>query len=229
MRANFARCSFVMGIRFACPNGHNLNVKEHLAGKRGICPNCGAKFVIPTPEPASPAVAGTAIVTPSGEFGPPSGLIRVSEPPPTLADLEDIPDSVVVGIPARPVAAPPPVATVPVPLDLDMPSETGSVVVPIVDSAATVAPSMEELLMPPVGDAPVVPVEPEPGIVDRRRSGRRLQLVMAILLLLTVIILAGVLVWVLRRKPPEPTAARDNKVRLAQLELRPYIVDTCSG
>jgi hypothetical protein len=36
-----------MGIRFSCPNGHKLNVKEHLAGKRGICPECGVRVVIP--------------------------------------------------------------------------------------------------------------------------------------------------------------------------------------
>src|SRR5215212_6385395 len=36
-----------MGIRFNCPNGHKLNVKEFLAGKRGVCPQCGAKFIIP--------------------------------------------------------------------------------------------------------------------------------------------------------------------------------------
>src|SRR3972149_2628167 len=37
-----------MGIRFYCPNGHKLNVKEFQAGRRGICPYCGAKFPIPT-------------------------------------------------------------------------------------------------------------------------------------------------------------------------------------
>lgn len=36
-----------MGIRFYCPNGHKLNVKEKLAGKRGICPRCGVKLLIP--------------------------------------------------------------------------------------------------------------------------------------------------------------------------------------
>ena len=41
-----------MGIRFNCPNGHKLNVKEFLAGKRGVCPQCGAKFIIPTPAEA---------------------------------------------------------------------------------------------------------------------------------------------------------------------------------
>jgi len=36
-----------MGIRFYCPNGHKLNVKSFLAGKRGFCPDCGTKLLIP--------------------------------------------------------------------------------------------------------------------------------------------------------------------------------------
>jgi len=36
-----------MGIRFFCPNGHKLNVKEHLAGKTGFCPECGVRLAIP--------------------------------------------------------------------------------------------------------------------------------------------------------------------------------------
>ena len=36
-----------MGIRFYCPNGHKLNVKEFQAGQKGICPVCGAKMQIP--------------------------------------------------------------------------------------------------------------------------------------------------------------------------------------
>lgn len=36
-----------MGIRFQCPNGHSLNVKSFLAGKRGVCPTCGVKLFIP--------------------------------------------------------------------------------------------------------------------------------------------------------------------------------------
>ena len=36
-----------MGIRFYCPNGHKLNVKEKLAGKRGICPHCQVRLLIP--------------------------------------------------------------------------------------------------------------------------------------------------------------------------------------
>jgi hypothetical protein len=36
-----------MGIRFYCPNGHKLNVKEFQRGLRGICPFCGARVRIP--------------------------------------------------------------------------------------------------------------------------------------------------------------------------------------
>jgi hypothetical protein len=36
-----------MGIRFRCPQGHILNVKSFLAGKKGICPHCGARLFIP--------------------------------------------------------------------------------------------------------------------------------------------------------------------------------------
>lgn len=37
----------IMGIRFHCPNGHKLHVKAFLAGKRGICPECGVSVEIP--------------------------------------------------------------------------------------------------------------------------------------------------------------------------------------
>lgn len=36
-----------MGIRFTCPNGHKLNVKSNLAGRRGWCPHCGVPVEIP--------------------------------------------------------------------------------------------------------------------------------------------------------------------------------------
>ncbi len=36
-----------MGIRFFCPNGHKLHVKTFQAGRRGICPHCGASMAIP--------------------------------------------------------------------------------------------------------------------------------------------------------------------------------------
>ena len=37
-----------MGIRFLCPNGHKLNVKSYLSGKKAICPKCGVRVVVPS-------------------------------------------------------------------------------------------------------------------------------------------------------------------------------------
>ncbi len=36
-----------MGIRVVCPNGHRLHLKAQLIGRRGLCPDCGARFRIP--------------------------------------------------------------------------------------------------------------------------------------------------------------------------------------
>ncbi|MBQ9373047.1 MAG: DUF4339 domain-containing protein [Thermoguttaceae bacterium] len=36
-----------MGIRFFCPNGHPLNVRTELAGRKGYCPTCKVKMRIP--------------------------------------------------------------------------------------------------------------------------------------------------------------------------------------
>jgi hypothetical protein len=51
-----------MGIRFLCPNGHKLNVKADLAGKRASCPNCGAKLVVPLANPDTSAGSLSGIV-----------------------------------------------------------------------------------------------------------------------------------------------------------------------
>ncbi|MCA9229292.1 MAG: DUF4339 domain-containing protein [Planctomycetales bacterium] len=75
-----------MGIRFLCPNGHKLNVKAFLAGKRGICPDCDARFIVPTvsggkavsvePTPDTqipdPELPSTSIATSSGAPLPPA-------------------------------------------------------------------------------------------------------------------------------------------------------------
>jgi hypothetical protein len=54
-----------MGIRFLCPNGHKLNVKSELAGKRASCPDCGAKLIIPAADTNGDSVAVAAAVTAS--------------------------------------------------------------------------------------------------------------------------------------------------------------------
>jgi hypothetical protein len=61
-----------MGVRFQCPNGHKLNVKADLAGKRGACPECGVRFIVPAfsgervaavSAAAVAGVSGSSIVT----------------------------------------------------------------------------------------------------------------------------------------------------------------------
>lgn len=42
-------------IRFTCPNGHRLSIKESAAGKPGKCPNCNSKFLVPELEDAEQA------------------------------------------------------------------------------------------------------------------------------------------------------------------------------
>ena len=48
-----------MGIRFSCSNGHKLNVKAELAGRKGRCPHCNVSVQIPqedeTAEAKTPA------------------------------------------------------------------------------------------------------------------------------------------------------------------------------
>jgi hypothetical protein len=94
-----------MGVRFECPNGHKLHVKAELAGKRGICPECGVKFVVPsfsgervaeaaaeapltatpTPTPSGAASSGSVVI----QTAPPSGIARSAasenSQPPTVA------------------------------------------------------------------------------------------------------------------------------------------------
>jgi hypothetical protein len=67
-----------MGIRFYCPNGHRLNVKEFLAGKRGICPRCEVRFRIPLESeiPAGSPRIRPGSVAAQGEAGAPNGKRR---------------------------------------------------------------------------------------------------------------------------------------------------------
>lgn len=60
-----------MSIRVVCPNGHVLNVKENLAGKTGLCPQCKARVEVPRPmkdglsEDAIMSILGPHIADPS--------------------------------------------------------------------------------------------------------------------------------------------------------------------
>lgn len=107
---------FGMGIRFYCPEcGRRMNVKTFLAGKRGICPHCDARWEIPLeseiPEgapkvrPASAAAGNAAQATATSTArvnkveskpltdGGPVPSFEVAAP--TVADpIEASPDSV---------------------------------------------------------------------------------------------------------------------------------------
>lgn len=75
-----------MGIRILCPNGHRLNIKSFLAGKRGICPHCDAKFDIPFQ--SDPAALNRERVVTGGSpsnFRPAPGI--VDPPNPSVAAL----------------------------------------------------------------------------------------------------------------------------------------------
>lgn len=80
-----------MGIRFYCPNGHKLNVKAFQAGRRGICPYCGASVRIPlkSTRPSSKELRARRArgedVGP-GEGSPPQGGVAESPAQPVAAD-----------------------------------------------------------------------------------------------------------------------------------------------
>ncbi|HQU45847.1 MAG: hypothetical protein B7Z73_18030, partial [Planctomycetia bacterium 21-64-5] len=54
-----------MPIRFKCPNGHELNVKDKYAGLTGLCPQCQIRVLVPIP---AGKLTDDAIV---GMLGPP--------------------------------------------------------------------------------------------------------------------------------------------------------------
>lgn len=65
-----------MGIRFNCSNGHKIHVKAFLAGKRGICPECGVTVQIPIVDPTTVAAASAAPKA-------------ATPPPPVRSDVAD--------------------------------------------------------------------------------------------------------------------------------------------
>ncbi len=71
-----------MGIRFYCPNGHKLNVKAFLAGKRGICPHCGASVLIPleSTRPSSKSSGQSNLASPGGSSEPVTTLFPDETP-----------------------------------------------------------------------------------------------------------------------------------------------------
>ena len=55
-----------MGIRTTCPNGHRLNLKAFLGGKKGICPHCGVTFLIPPAENGEGETSEVSVASAAG-------------------------------------------------------------------------------------------------------------------------------------------------------------------
>jgi hypothetical protein len=86
-----------MGIRFYCPNGHKLNVKEFQAGRRGICPYCGEKILIPT-ESTRPS-------SKEERQARRAGVQAVVTSPPTAAETSPTAAAPASPVPSSPAAA----------------------------------------------------------------------------------------------------------------------------
>src|SRR5207248_1536431 len=68
--------AFPMPIKFLCPNGHQLNAPDNLAGKPGKCPKCHTPFVVPKPDEQPEAAAE------AGDVGsPPAEALPETEKP----------------------------------------------------------------------------------------------------------------------------------------------------
>jgi hypothetical protein len=82
-----------MGIRFFCPKGHKLNVKEFLAGKRAICPYCGLRVLVPL---ESTRVSSRQKKGNAQAQSPAQGMSSLSSPS-GVASGVSTPDDVAVG------------------------------------------------------------------------------------------------------------------------------------
>src|SRR5687767_8982119 len=88
-----------MGIRVTCPNcGRSLNVKSFLAGKRGVCPDCQAKFDIPGESGERLEVEETAATSTAASPPPletPRPLTATASPAPLPAAMAPIAQPIV--------------------------------------------------------------------------------------------------------------------------------------
>lgn len=166
-----------MGIRFLCPNGHKLNVKTFLAGKRAICPDCGARVIVPdVPEPSVTEHEQSSGFLPD-DPGPGSSLEGFATARPNT--------TVVLEFAERSDSSPAPPerrAGMPVPSVGALPES----IVAVASQTTTAEPANSGEVAPDL----------------HRERRRRNQMAMAVVLFMVVLVLAGVLIWVLKRNPP---------------------------
>jgi hypothetical protein len=78
-------------IEFYCPNEHYLRAPARLQGKRGQCPHCGEKFLVPSVDPAPGDPQPTASVAESGEMVAFGQIQEVGQaPPPPVPQAEQV-------------------------------------------------------------------------------------------------------------------------------------------
>jgi len=130
-----------MGIRFNCPNGHKLNVKAFLAGKKGICPHCGISVDIPLQSTRGSTQGKQARQGDGGPFGPTPLSGPTGASPATFPAVGQTPAQVPTGpIPFQPV---PP----------QIPATPG--VYPALPAAASPFGGIGPALTPGLGPAPI--------------------------------------------------------------------------
>jgi len=163
-----------MGIRFYCPNcDHKLNVKSFLAGKRGVCPQCGGGLDIPLESQlvkGGAAVADDAPTAGSGSEGLggftmpalPSQPVDVSRSP---AEGTGTPHLGPPGTPAAwtsPSFSPRPAPSVPT-----VPTVPAAAYAPTVPTAAPVMASAPTTPVRPASAAPApIPAAAQPVVQD---------------------------------------------------------------
>jgi hypothetical protein len=166
-----------MGIRFLCPNGHKLHVKSFLAGKRGVCPKCGVSVIIPNEvEPAASIASGSVSQIPASQS------FTIDR---TAGTVDTASQSIIIAVadPAPTSASHEPVPRVVVPEPPQLP------------------PQETVFELPAAAEASSTPAD---RYVARRARNRRNQVYIAIVLLVSVIVLAAVLVFVLQRGSSTP-------------------------
>jgi hypothetical protein len=187
-----------MGIRFNCPNGHKLNVKEFLAGKRGVCPQCAAKFIIPMPGEVS------VIETPLPVGVAQSQSIEIAIPP-ARADQGTI-------------ASASPSVIIPT-TELELSTRETEVRPTIRGSQVPATSVLPESIVAVTSPNVTKPIDVPPvsaSSSDRDRS-RRNQILVSLLLLALVVLLAGVLIGVLQREVNQAPVEKESTVNREEL------------
>lgn len=95
-----------MGIVAFCPQGHRVKVKDELAGRKGICPQCGTRFRIPEGGDSRPAPSTTPAATTPDPIN--AGAAAVSTGGLPVARFVSLDADLAATLPrALPLAAPP--------------------------------------------------------------------------------------------------------------------------